>query len=860
MNASRFLLALFLTLTTFTGVLADLDIAVVTHDTDVQSTYNRLKACSCGGTIDSVTVKNLGMLESSYAFELVADQPWFTISPEGAYLRPGESREVYIFTSAPCDAVGAATYTVYAASEYGRYRAVEKTVQVGVCENILASVSPMRATIEPCSTQTFDLKLSNVATFTETYEIDYLGFPATTILPGESKTIQGAYTAACDEWGNRTIPVTVRSLRNGLTREVPVTIEVPRSYDFSLSLGDVMLPVCADAKTTIPVYLRNLESRANTIALTATGSSGMNVTVPAKTTMVVDLPFSPIKAGDRVFTVVGTGLNGSIEKQADLTVPVEACFGYEINAPKTITSCPGSVSVPFTITSDGSRNQALSISVLSNTTTSIDSLSAKLLPSAAITKTVEAIIPDANRAWYVTLKAETLYRSEEQTVKINGISTESCYEAAPTSDKFTVWTDENIVPFIVTQTGVEPATYTLKYNGTYATLMEREVTLAPGESAVLHLAINATGYSTGRSINRLMLSANGVDYVTDFELKLRNKGFWQNFSDVCSADKGFAICSGASVIALLFLIGIILFIAAVLARIVVFENPRGRSKERWGIVGGLVLLVLLAMLVWSAPNIPRSYDRPVGPSSPSDLAFEIGQGQSITVDLGAHFLDADNDSLRFLANQPQHLTVRVQGRSATISADGDWAGTEYLVFTADDNRGGHTDSDLFMVSVVPYRPVTFLEYWLRSCWFLTYLFLFIAFALILLLVLLSRSPEDAEVTRREARTLHRQEVQESKASAQVIIEDDAGSDRPLTVLERDVLRQAQTIVNAEKLIVNQGTESETVYVASAEGKRFHKMTCPVVRNMPKTKRVTFNTKEDAIKGGFSPCKTCGSHQ
>jgi hypothetical protein len=855
MNSQRLLFSIILSaLVLVTSATAQIDIALVQHDTEVASTYNHLKACSCGGQIDMVTVKNLGQLESYYAFSLEADKAWFTLDRAGAWLRPGESIDVYVFTSAPCDAVGTATYSVHVASEYGRYRAVEKTIQVGVCESILASITPTYSVIEPCETQRYELSITNVATFTETYSVDWLGFETVTIPAGETRVIDGSYTAVCNEWGNKTIPVLVHSERNGLTKKLPVTIEVLRAFDYQISLGELTQPVCAEVTSEIPVYVRNLENRANTIILTLTpGDETMNVTVPGRETRVVAMPFTPSRAGERAFTVSAISENGAIEKEAKLTTSVEACFGYELEAPPAVTACTGSVAVPFTITSEGSRTQTIDYTITSNTTVSISSLQATLRPGEVTTALVHAIIPNADRTYYVTFNASTAHRSEEQTVAVEGISTETCFLAEPTAHKFRVWTDDVVVPVIISQEGYEPATYTVSYDGTFADVLEQTITLAPGQQTTLHLLINASGYDTGRYTDRLTLSANGVDYVTDFELNLREKGFWQQFLDTCSADEAFAVCSVTSIIALLFLVVVIVFVAAVLARLTRFENPRGRNKSTWGIIGGLLLIAMLALMIFSAPTIPRTYERPIGPSEPADLAFEIGQGQAVTVDLSAYFNDFDNDSLRFAANQPEHLSVSINGANATIRSKGEWAGTEYLVFTANDGRGGYTDSDLFTVSVVPYRPVTFLEYWHRACWFLTALFLFIGLALLLLLVLFSP-------TRNEQRPPPPPSKALAKTERAILLSDEPGVDRPLTRLERDVLQQAQTMVNAERIVINQGEQKETVYVASQDGKRFHTLTCPVVRNMPKDKRVTFNTKEDAVKGGYSPCKTCSSHK
>jgi len=258
-------------------------------------------------------------------------------------------------------------------------------------------------------------------------------------------------------------------------------------------------------------------------------------------------------------------------------------------------------------------------------------------------------------------------------------------------------------------------------------------------------------------------------------------------------------------------------------------------------------------MLMTAPVIPRTHDRPIGPSSPEDLEWEIGQGQSVTIDLAADFEDPDMDNLTFVASPTKNLDVSLRNGQATISASSRFAGEEYLVFTANDRRGGYADSDVFTISVVPYRPVGVLEFWQRACWFLAALFAFLAIALVLLIVAFGKNEK-----KRKDSTPETQVVPYSDS-------DDLGLEvmsegRALTPLERDVLEQAKHLVHAEQaiiaqnMVINQNMKEEGPFVASVDGKRFHSIHSPYVKRIPKDKRVVFATKEEAIKGGYTPSK------
>ena len=49
---------------------------------------------------------------------------------------------------------------------------------------------------------------------------------------------------------------------------------------------------------------------------------------------------------------------------------------------------------------------------------------------------------------------------------------------------------------------------------------------------------------------------------------------------------------------------------------------------------------------------------------------------------------------------------------------------------------------------------------------------------------------------------------------------------------------------------------EAGYVASKGGEKYHVVTCPVAKKIAADKLVKFATPEEAVKGGYTPCKTC----
>lgn len=855
MNLARLLFVCILALSFTTAAL---DVSVVTHDTDTQSTYKHLKACSCGGTQDSFRIKNIGMLEATYVFSLESEnREWFTLERTSAYLQPGQTIDVLVYANVPCDYIGTVSYDIYVASEYGRYRAFHKTIESGVCENILADIAPIYLEVEPCGTERLSLTIENVATFRDTYAVQSgFGFPTVTLDAGEQAVLRGEYTASCSEWGSKVVPVTITSLKNQQSVTKHVTVNVPRHYDYDVAFGSIERPVCIGVQSAVPIIVHNTEPRANSVSLTL-GEDEATVSIAGNSAKVVDLAYTPTRAGDATLTLEAVGGNGSIEKTSQLTIPVEACYGFSLSAPEPVSACPGTVTMPFTIRSDGTQVQPIWFDVQSNATTSIDGKTTLIRPGEQLVKDVTVQVLDADRSYYVTLNVSSEFRDAQATTQINGYSTESCYAVSPDSHKFRVWTDQTLLPVVITHTGLKPATYTVSYSGEFATAQETQITLAPDESTVLHLNLTPAGFETGRYVDRLMLSSNGVDYVTDFEITLREKGFWQHFLDAVRWDQGFLICSIASIIAAIILL--LVFAAAIGIALggVVYENPRSLSKQTAFIIGAALIIILLIVAIANTPQIPRTYERPIGMADPSGLYYEVGQADTVAISLNQYFADPDNDTLTYVASQSEYVQVRIDGDTALVKADTKYDGDVPLVFTASDGRGGLTDSGVITVRVVPYKPVTFLEYWRHVCHFATAIFL-LAAVLIALLVIVTRGEPPKKLKRKEQHGIilyqqPRTEVVEQGAAQELV--ESVGS-------RIEVLPSGQVIgtqVQAGSITINQAKKSD-LFVASAGGTKFHRTTCPIVKGMPKAKRLTFEKQADAIKAGYTPCKTCSSSE
>ena len=81
------------------------------------------------------------------------------------------------------------------------------------------------------------------------------------------------------------------------------------------------------------------------------------------------------------------------------------------------------------------------------------------------------------------------------------------------------------------------------------------------------------------------------------------------------------------------------------------------------------------------------------------IAPQTWKGGRHTLDLSDYFSDPDNDTLSYYHTAPRHIGVTFEGDVAVLMPEVGWTGSEYIIFTADDGKGGTVDSNLIKLTV-----------------------------------------------------------------------------------------------------------------------------------------------------------------
>ena len=80
---------------------------------------------------------------------------------------------------------------------------------------------------------------------------------------------------------------------------------------------------------------------------------------------------------------------------------------------------------------------------------------------------------------------------------------------------------------------------------------------------------------------------------------------------------------------------------------------------------------------------------------------------------------------------------------------------------------------------------------------------------------------------------------------------------PPNVKHSDYFLKLQTEAKEKKLgIWSEAKKPEKNYLARRGSKRFHRPSCTVILSAPRKDLIIFQTKDQALKQGYSPCKIC----
>jgi hypothetical protein len=753
-------------------VQAALIVNKVTDEFSIQSPYpvDNVKSCQCGVRTEKIIVKNLGDFDTLYKAEVISPiQDLITVSDKSFNLAPGEEKVVEVYINTPCDTSLNTYYVVKICTNYGRSKEIYKNFVSQKCQNIKLECSLMNPDKEilPGDIVAIKADIQNVAGFQDTYDVApqyYKEFTTQssekiTVNPDDKKSVFIYVKLPVGQYGKIDYPIVVSSEKGANNANCLLSFDIAKDYDYSVKTDEFEISACDDVAKQSIITIENLAKTPNKyyMYLSAPGfvnlsQKQLSLDAGEKENIALNINPKHGNAGTYDLTLsIGTEY-GQMEKQKSFKMTVKDCFDtkVQVGAQTCETStgcdekqqmwnslsdraCTGQKNYVLNIRNDGLYEQTYQITADSPGWVSVgkDNEFVKLRPSQQINIPIKASLPDmdAKQASFVMVKQMSApYEAHEVRIDLESLSERSCYNVELLQDKYSINYEDGSIPLLLQNTGLYGGTYNVALgdmDSKFVYLEDKEIKFNAGEMKVLRIAPkNASLYKQGTYLNQLTLKITPVDqgitYDRQFWIVLKDKSFVAkalvyiknfNYSRI-------GLCGLATLILLvvlgLLIIGLIYMKLKKDLKIKRIKAAKMKKIKMLNIVLiGILILSVLVLFLLGNPDNTRFYEQPS--NSTSMLYLEWKQNTPHQVDLNKYFKDPDMDALSYTSSQPDHIQVKIQGSIATLTPEFGWSGTEHIVFTANDGKGGLADGNVMTLHLLKKMPIGFMDYWNTYC-------------------------------------------------------------------------------------------------------------------------------------------------
>ncbi|HJX05145.1 MAG TPA: hypothetical protein VJ461_00370 [Candidatus Nanoarchaeia archaeon] len=754
---------------------AGLIINKVTDEFSVESPYpvHNLKACQCSKRTDILEIKNIGDFEALFKVEIYSPiKDLITLSDDTFELAPGEDNKVYVYIEVPCDEPLNTYYTAVVRTNYGRSKEIYKEVVSSKCQSIKFENKVVNGQILPGEITTIQIDLQNVGDFTDTFKITPELYKEFTVLsqdevslaPDEQKKVFMYVKFPLSQYGKIDFPFTITSEKSqNIVRGVQ-SFSIERDYDFSIKTDALEMDACEDVSKEAKLTITNLANTPNKYYLQLIGPSFVKLSqdsfeLEAGKENTVSIIITPTEKEIGAYDLVLKARTeyGDMYKEKSFKLRVNKCFasGATLEGYNEIVSdkaCCGEKIFTLNIRNDGLYEEAYEITTDSPGWVSVaeENRFIRLKPSQNINLPVKLSFPcvDAKQTSFIIMKQlRAPYQTHEIKVELESVTQRTCYNVNLLQDKYRINYETKSIPMLLQNTGLRGGTYKLELgelDSRFVYLDEETMSFEPGETKVLHVyPRNYTAYNEGTYLNKITLTMSllddklDIDYQRQFWVVLRDKDFISKAIDFLRNFNYSRIgWCGLLTLILLGVAGIMLIIVAYMRFKPDLKMKRIKAS-RMKIIRVvniilifLLILSILALILIGNPKTERFYEQPS--QNKTGLTHEWKQNTDYQVSLEQYFADPDLDVLSYTSSQPDHVDVKISGNIATLRPEHNWAGEEQIVFTANDKKGGVTDSPIMTLKVLKKQPVGLLGYWNAYCTHIN-IVLFIVFILLVLL-------------------------------------------------------------------------------------------------------------------------------
>lgn len=770
----NYVLAMILLLAVISPVQAALIVNKVTDEFSLESPYpvHSVKGCECGTRAEILEIKNLGDFDTLFKVEIFSPIiDLISVSDDTFNLAPGETQKVFVYIQAPCDTSMSTFYSARVSTNYGRSKEITKEFVSQRCQNIKYASEVLNDKIMPGDTVKVKIDIQNVAEFTDTFKVTPNAYQEYTKLsdeqielaPDQTKSVYMYITLPLPFYGARTMPFTITSdkAKNSVSGAESYTIE--RDYDYAIQTDEFEINACEDVAKQSVITFENLAKTPNKYYLFLSSPGFVNLSQKTltlgageKDSIVMNINAKQKDIGSYEL-ILNSGTDfGDMKKQKSFRLNINDCFSSaaSIAGKSRIADkgCCGEKEYVLNIRNDGLYEETYEIQVDSAGWVKVDEENqfVRLRPSQQMNVPIKAELPcadDKQTSFVIVKQLKAPFQSQEIRLELESLSQSSCYNIEMLQESYGINYDAKSVPLLLQNTGLKGGTYKLslgELESRFVYLENESISFEPGEMKVLRVyPTNYSQYNEGTYLNKLTLKISPVDneitYDRQFWVVLKDKSF---VSKMILYIRNF----NYSRIGLCGLVTLVLLaaIAAVVLGLIYMKKKqdfrikriKAATMKKIKVVNAalitLLVLALVLLVFIGTPDMSKYYEQPTNSSSP--LFLEWKQNTPYKVNLDQYFTDPDLDVLSYTASQPNHVQVKIEGNIATLTPEYSWAGTEHIVFTANDAKGGMTDGDVMTLHIMKKMPVGVLGYWNAYCKQinLALIMLFIVFCLMVL--------------------------------------------------------------------------------------------------------------------------------
>ncbi len=704
-------------------------------------------------------------------------------------LAPHQGKEVSFYFTIPCKNYKGFSYKINVKIN-GKLHTIVRDIETAKCQNLILELDKDNFTTDPCEKTSLLLTVRNPAPFLDTYYFEIKspkGFnvgPTRTYfnLSARSKNkINISISPECGLYGNYSLALYVKSLRNNLKIEKKLSYEIKRNYNFTLDITRDQLCAYQSSERRLIIYnTNNFENNFTIIDLQKSDIINkkfyylVNSSVLVAPHDWVSLPIyiPPQEPGKKVkVSLAVKSQYGGVEKYINYTYNVSNCYSASIEVvpkpniitrgilfwkkPEKIIFVPSyNRSIKFYLVNSGNLPVIYNVSLLpaeigtfqitiNNTTYVPNTLYVGLYPGEEQELAVEISpnITGEHEIKLVTLpQVEGFSKTFSEAFKIKIIEDKDVQRPQIINNKFIIRSGTYKEAYLMLRNvGVEATNYTIYSSQSFLlSPLNASVYLSPGEQTKIKLMLNATFLNDNTNLNEnvtlTIVSSNGEQYNFTLEIKARATPFLEKL--IKNSYNKFILwiktnqCIFVTIIIIIVII-VLCIIIPYLSKKTMKQQQEDGKKAFLSLALALLIAAIFAGIYLFATNtimLPK-----IEKTNISRMHYVVPVGKEIKINLSDYFYDPDNDILNYtLLNVSQGIEFSIKNETLLIIPKK--LGNFSFFILAQDTKGGKAISDEFTIRTFQRSNVRILKsFYLMNCWLFNYILFLIVELLILII-------------------------------------------------------------------------------------------------------------------------------